>query len=288
MDLLPTALRALKRRGLLPVAFEDLTEPAPDADLPPLDRQGVDEAALDERQRAWRRDGYVVLERFVPEPIVDAYCAVRAREGEWPGPCAYLHVREIRDLCLYPPLVAELERLLGGPMGMHLNLTGWKSTERDWHQDDYLNPSFVNAHYAAAWFALEDIHPDCGVFEFVPGTHRWPTLRGERVRQLMRPRDAADPNWPRLSEALVVPAIERRLRATGAEPKRFLARKGDVLLWHGKLVHRGSRPKDPALERRAIITHYSRVDHRPDMPDVRVHEGGGRYFVPPGFVDRLS
>lgn len=276
--------RTLKRHGLRAVTFDDLTEAVPDAELPPLDRRDVDEAALDDDQLRWRRDGYVILERFIPEDIIDAYCAVRAAEGEWPGPCAYLHVPEIRALCLYPPLSAELERLLGAPMGMHLNLTGWKSTERDWHQDDYLNPSFVNAHYAAAWFALEDIHPDSGVFEFVPGTHHWPTLRGDRVRQFMRPRDAADSNWPRLSEALVVPAIEARLDQTGRSPERFLAKKGDVLIWHGKLVHRGSRPKDPALMRRAIITHYSSIDHRPDMPDVRVQEGGGRYFVPPGFT----
>jgi len=288
MNIVQSIDRVLKQRGLRSVSFDDLAEAVPDAALPPLDRAGVDEAALDERQRQWRQGGYVILERFIPDDLIDAYCAVRAAEGEWPGPCAYLHVREIRDLCLYPPLSAVLEHLLGAPMGMHLNLTGWKSTERDWHQDDYLNPSFVNAHYAAAWFALEDIHPASGVFEYVPGTHRWPTLRGERVRRFMRPRDAADPNWPRLSEDLVVPAIEARLEATGRAPERFLARKGDVLIWHGKLVHRGSRPLDPRLERRALITHYSSIDHRPDMPDVREHAGGGRYFVPAGFTDRLS
>lgn len=300
MSLLERADRALKRAGLREITYDDLSETIPDADLPWLDRADVDEAALTEAQRQWRAEGYLELPGLLPDELVDPYVAVRAAEGEWPGPCAYLHVREIRDLCLFPPLMETLRELMGAEMGMHLNLTGWKSTERDWHQDDYLNPSFVNAHYLAVWIALEDIHPDCGVFEYVPGSHRWPSLRGERVRAFMAPEEAASERWPKLSESLVVPVVERRLAKSGLPVKRFLARKGDVLVWHGKLVHRGSRPIDPSRERRAIITHYSAIDHRPDMPDLRRHgsaqgEGGedgegdgGCYFVPPGFTDELA
>ena len=44
------------------------------------------------------------------------------------------------------------------------------------------------------------------------------------------------------------------------------AKKGDVLFWHPRLLHRGSTPNDFNLERRALISHYSGINHRPDFP----------------------
>src|SRR5438552_11002670 len=79
-------------------------------------------------------------------------------------------------------LCATMESLIGEPMMLHLALTGWVSTERTWHQDDYLNPAHVAGWYAAVWMALDDnIHSDSGPFEYLPGSHRWPTLRRDKV-----------------------------------------------------------------------------------------------------------
>jgi len=104
----------------------------------------------------------LIVPRLIPDEVIEHYCEVRRRiaapEG-WASPTPYLEVPEIRELCLYKPLTDLLEHLLGEPMGLHLNLTGWVSTERDWHQDDYLNPPQLNGHYAAVWTALDRIHP---------------------------------------------------------------------------------------------------------------------------------
>jgi len=77
--------------------------------------------------------------------------------ASWRSPTPYLFVPEIRELCLYQPLCAILESLFGERMGMNLTLTGWVSTERDWHQDDYLNPPGIMSHYCGVWFALDAI-----------------------------------------------------------------------------------------------------------------------------------
>ena len=45
-----------------------------------------------------------------------------------------------RTLALDPPLMAKLKEVSGEDMMLHLCLTGWISTKREWHQDDYLNP----------------------------------------------------------------------------------------------------------------------------------------------------
>ena len=82
--------------------------------------------------------------------------------------------------------------------------------------------------------------------------------------------------------AIVVPicaAIEAEIRDRGVAPRRFLGRKGDVLIWHGRLMHRGTQPVRTDLERRALIAHYSGISHRPDMPRRETDKSGGVYAV---------
>jgi 2-polyprenyl-3-methyl-5-hydroxy-6-metoxy-1,4-benzoquinol methylase len=266
------------------LSWEDIAEEVPDDSLPILDRRDIDLAPLSDAQRSWRENGYVIVNGLIPEDVIDRYCAVRIKQPHamgWDSSTPYHDVPEIRDLCLYKPLTELLEALLGEPMGLHLNLTGWVSTERDWHQDDYLNPPVVNGHYAAVWTALDEIKPNAGPFEFIPGSHRWPIIRQARILRLLD-CDDGDPYWPWDSERLLTPFFEREIKQRGAKIERFLGGKGDVLIWHSRLLHRGSLAQRPGAERRSMIAHYSAVKYRPDMPHVRQHPGGGLYFVVDG------
>ncbi|HEX3347611.1 MAG TPA: phytanoyl-CoA dioxygenase family protein [Acetobacteraceae bacterium] len=274
-------------RRQAPITFSDLAEdPSPKA-LPWLDRPGVDESRLQPDQLSWRQQGIVIKRKFLPDRLTDAYIERRAQFGDpggWRAPTPYLHVPEMRALALYPPLMRLMADLIGEPMLLHLALTGWVSTERNWHQDDYLNPDFVNSWYCAVWMALGPVDPDCGPFEYVPGSHQWPLLRGEKVRRFLseeergrREGPLGTNHWPKYSERYVVPAIEAEIVSRGVAPARFLAEKGDVLIWHGRLMHRGSRANVPGKERRSLITHYSGCRHRPDMTEQRKDENGMAY-----------
>src|SRR5581483_12413651 len=90
--------------------------------------------------------------------------------------------------------------------------------------------------------------------------------------------EANSPNWPWLSEKILSPLYEAEIRKRGVQPFRFLAKKGDVLIWHGNLAHRGSRAKDMNLERKSLIAHFSGIRHRADMPPAVQHGNGGWYF----------
>ena len=254
--------------------FDDLVETPPDELVPFLDRAepGID--VLTAEQQQWRRDGVVILQRFIPDELIDAYVDAHRRLAgtpEWPLATTYLRIPECRDICLYEPLTSLLCDLIGDDLGLHLNLWGWVSTERNWHQDDYLNPSFINSWYAAVWFALDDIDPRSGPFQYVPGSHRWPVLRRDKVRELLTPEQAASTDWPKYTESFLTELAEQKMRETGAQPETFLAKRGDVLIWHGRLLHRGSPPEQPGMERRALIAHYSALSKRDDMPDRKLH-----------------
>lgn len=136
----------------------------------------------------------------------------------------------------------------------------------------------MNGWYVAVWMALDDIDPDSGIFEFVPGSHRWPLMRGEKVRAALPP-DQQHGLWPRYAEELVTPLFDARIAETGLPIRKFHAKKGDVLIWHARLAHRGSLPKVPGALRPALIVHYSSITRRIEMPLHRRHKDGCYYII---------
>ena len=183
-------------------SFAELSETPDPALLPPLDRPDIDVTALTADQRAWRDNGVVIIRDFFDRNLLHRYISRRHALEKislerhmvgWDSPTPYEHVAEMRDVCLSTKLMDKLRELVGETMLLHLALTGWISTEPNWHQDDYLNPPHVNSWYAAVWIPLAQIGETQGPFEYIPGSHRWPLLRQRRRRWAAgtgRPRSA--------------------------------------------------------------------------------------------------
>lgn len=274
------------------ITLADLSEPWAPGEPPWLDRLDEVHGEVSPFTRQWRDEGYVILPKFLPDDLIDGYQAAWRTDNDarmkyvdldrpmgWPYNTPYMHVPAVRDLCCYEPLADILHLLIGEPAGVHLNLTGWRSTGRDWHQDGYLNPDTNADHYAAVWFALDDIDPHAGPFQYVPGSHRqFAPIRQTKMLAALDEHERG-PDWPTHSERILTPLFEEVLRRDHVIPHEFVAHRGDVLIWHPRLLHRGSTPLDPELERRACIAHYSGIHHRPDMPaPARQHQGG--YYFP--------
>ena len=235
--------------------------------------------------RDWNDNGVVILPKFLPEDLMVAYeeCWIKQnrefhqRPGGWPDCTPYRRHPELLDILTYQPLAEQLEALLGEPAAVHLNLTGWVSTERNWHQDSYLNPAHVGDYYAAIWVGLDDIHPDSGPFQYVPGSHRWPQVTRDKILAALNPEER-DHRWPKFSERILTPLFEEEIVKRGNNVVSHLPGRGDVLIWHGRLMHRGSRPNVPGMERRSLIAHYSGIHHRHDMPSAQQSQMGGWFF----------
>lgn len=268
--------------------FDDISEIPDESLLPRLDRAGCSLATADEER--WSKDGYLILRNFIPKELIEGYKkrwrsenassdnAEDDRLGGWPDCTPYLRYPEVLNLATYPPLAAKLKELIGDDMGTHLNLTGWVSTQRNWHQDDYLNPDFLNCWYAAVWIALDTIHPDSGPFQYVPGSHKWPLTRRHLLFNHIPTSMHNDPAWPNLTQDAVSKAFEGEIATRAAPIRAFTAEAGDVLIWHGRLAHRGSQPSNSNRLRPAFIAHYSAISKRKDMPSRKQTEDGVYYF----------
>ncbi|MBF85876.1 MAG: hypothetical protein CL489_15590 [Acidobacteria bacterium] len=262
------------------------------SELPWLDQES--NGPETDLQAEWQDDGVVILSEFMPDELIDDYCEAwikdngshKIRPMGWPFDVPYMYVNSLMDMLSYKPLTDIMTSLIGEPMATHLNLTGWRSTQRNWHQDGYLNPDTNRDFYMAVWVALDDIHPDAGPFQFVRGSHRFPVITNEKILGVLGPNAKSDPNWPKYSEEILTPLFEQLIVDADLTVEPFLAKRGDVLLWHGRLMHRGSIPNDPELERRACIAHFSGIWHRPDMPSPALsrigfrhhHQLDGHYF----------
>jgi hypothetical protein len=260
--------------------LEDLSDPAPEPGPADWNDDGVvrvhgllDEGLMAAYEAAWDR------ENGGPRVNLTALGALVAeRPGGWPDCAPYLRVPELLALATSGPLAAVLEELIGEPAALNLCLTGWTSTRRQWHQDGYLNKDSVGDRYAAVWMSLGRIYSWMGPFTYVPGSHRWHRLKMAKVLDALG-EDGSRPDWPWRSEALLTPLVEERIDADeDSEVETFCPGRGDVLVWHPRLYHRGSEPAFPNAYRPALICHYSGVSTRPDFPDPVRAEGGGWYF----------
>jgi ectoine hydroxylase-related dioxygenase (phytanoyl-CoA dioxygenase family) len=103
-------------------------------------------------------------------------------------------------------------------------------------------------------------------------------MKRNKVRLYLRREERDLVTWPMLAERFVNDVAAAEVASGGTSPERFIARKGDVLIWHGRLMHRGSYANVPGMERKALISHYSGLSHRVDMPLVDRTAGGQAYF----------
>jgi len=126
------------------------------------------------------------------------------------------------------------------------------------HRDSTVVPTPEFGRLVAAWIALEDITPESGPLAYVPGSQKFPfcELRpGEYVYDPSRhtARDVEN----------AVNFYNAELEKSGLPTHQFLAKRGEVLLWHSALMHGGAPPVSPERTRKSLVVHYSTLKNYP-------------------------
>jgi phytanoyl-CoA hydroxylase len=245
--------------------------------------------------RRWIEDGYVVVDDVVDRADVDAMVA--RLDGLWdaPSPVPHLVLLDLRDEPGEPSRNVPHAEVLGWDRvrrervraasdwrihGFHYldasarrvfssralrdlasRLFGrrarpfaainfMKGSRQHLHQDMGVFHIYPRNYLIGAWIACEDIAAESGPLVLYPGSHRAPFFAGFADYPQTNLRTADE----RLAEAYET-YVEQV--ASGFPRHEFLARKGQVLLWHGMLVHGGAPVLRPGTTRKSMVIHYS-------------------------------
>ena len=242
--------------------------------------------------------GYVVFPRAIDDLVIDEYLALF--EAAWDDPTVeiFLHwnrqylpmdrkyydeVTKVSELhhffaraeeLIFPlPVLRFLTQIYDRPPVAFQTMTMRKGSEEILHIDTGPLTLTEPMSMAASWVALEDVQPLSGEFQFVPGSHRLPELLHHGTE---KGHNGDYEDYDRILKTTLRMCEER-----GLKTERFMAKKGDVLIWHADLMHGGAPIEDRQRTRKSLVAHFMPLGVMPtfiDFAEVNAFPyGGGGY-----------
>lgn len=161
--------------------------------------------------------------------------------------------RVAERLTLDPRLHRYASLILGEPAIATQSLYFEFGSQQMLHRDSTVVPTPEFGRLVAAWIALEDITEESGPLAYVPGSQKFP-FRGIHGDQDY----VYDPSRHTASEVeKTVRFYDEELKKSGLPTHHFLAKRGEVLVWHSALMHGGVPPSSPERTRKSYVVHYS-------------------------------
>lgn len=130
-----------------------------------------------------------------------------------------------------------------------------RGSEEKPHSDSIHMTTEPLGYLVAVWVALQDIQLGSGELVYYPGSHTLPYVMSE---------DFASGNTALQlghdTRQQYEAKIEQVIQQNGFVPQPFVAKKGDVLIWHANLLHAGATVTNSALTRKSLVAHYFAAD----------------------------
>lgn len=246
-------------------------------------QRGIISETEGELFETWRKNGFVVLENAVRESEIDALvneiCNLpkqsplglkitggkekvdRPYKSQEIKPHDsirivdfYYHSAPAREILLNEKISLFLEKIFEEKPLLTQSLSFEYGSEQEIHQDTAFVVMNSPLMFVGVWVALEDVQEGSGELIYYPGSHLWGDwLFSNRFRHFNERRDGKQQliDWEKWMHG------EAKKRNISAQ--KFMAKKGDVLVWHSGLAHGGSQISSEGQTRRSIVGHYCPV-----------------------------
>jgi phytanoyl-CoA hydroxylase len=244
--------------------------------------------------------GYVVFPKATDESVIDEF--LELFEAAWNAPPENIFVhcnkqylpldRKFYDevtkvgemhtcferageLIFPPPVLRFLRQIYDRDPVVFQTMTMRKGSEEGLHIDTGPLTLTEPMSMAAAWVALEDVQPFSGEFQYIPGSHRLPELLHYGTD---KGHSGDMQEYGRILQKTLQMCDER-----GFETQTFMAKKGDVLIWHADLMHGGVPIEDGERTRKSLVAHLMPFGVMPTFFDgsevnAIAYSGGGYYL----------
>jgi ectoine hydroxylase len=124
-------------------------------------------------------------------------------------------------------------------------------SEQKPHSDSIHMTTEPLGYLAAIWIALEDIQAGSGELVYYPASHQLNYVLSEDYNTGNNALKIGEHNYDNYEQK-----IDAVIQNNHLQPQTFLAKKGDVFIWHANLLHGGSAITNPALTRKSMVAHY--------------------------------
>jgi len=167
----------------------------------------------------------------------------------------WMEHHSVRALALEPVVLGLLRQLYGREPFAFQTLNFAVGSQQHFHSDAVHFHSYPHGFMCGVWFALQDIEADSGPLHYFPGSHRLPYLSAHALG-LAPDVIEAEPH----PQTLFEPHWQQAVTDHGFRQENFLARRGDVLVWHANLLHGGELVLNRQLRRWSQVVHYFFAD----------------------------
>jgi len=159
-----------------------------------------------------------------------------------------------QDFLRRPQLLQVLEFLLGKSILPFQTLNFTLGSEQRPHSDLIHMTTEPRGYMIAVWYALEDCTKWNGPVVYYPGSHKLPFVGTEDYPSGDSTFLVGNNSNARYEDKIAAVIAQNDLKAVP-----FLAKKGDILIWHSNLIHGGSPIKGVSghkVTRKSMVCHY--------------------------------
>ncbi len=150
-----------------------------------------------------------------------------------------------------PEIQRILNVLLGDRAILFQSINFDFGSEQATHSDSIHMTSYPLGGLIAIWIALEDIGEDQGPLHYYPGSHLLPYYLNEEYNNTGTSLKLGDKGYVAYEKM-----IEAKIAESGLKRVNFMAKKGDVLIWHANLFHGGNLQTNKSKTRKSMVMHY--------------------------------
>ncbi|MDT0559443.1 phytanoyl-CoA dioxygenase family protein [Ichthyenterobacterium sp. W332] len=212
----------------------------------------------------WSKNGYVILEHFFSEKEVDTVNSeiedllAKKRVAFSNGNrimFANKKSKLINAVGTNPKLFKVLNLLLDKEVELFQSINFFEGSQQRAHSDSIHMTTFPYGNLIAAWIALEDITIDSGPLHYYPGSHKLPYVLNKAYGN-----DGSKYTIGKKTYSEYEDYIGNLIEKNNLEKNIFLAKKGDVLIWHANLLHGGEPVTNTESSRKSMVFHYYAKD----------------------------
>jgi len=148
-------------------------------------------------------------------------------------------------------LVEILSSLISTKTILFQSINFLQGSEQHTHSDSIHMTTFPLGKLIAVWVALENITEENGPLHYYPGSHKLPYYLNSDYQNEGNKWMIGDKSYEAYEKM-----IERKINETTFKKEVFLAKKGDVLIWHANLFHGGEPHTNKEKTRKSLVFHY--------------------------------